>query len=80
MFEKMQNPSSLFKRLTNGYNEIEKEMVSRYALTEEMPHTQKEHIVNTISKSIREEDSNPHSFSNDLDLIGHHSHSSEPLH
>jgi len=51
----MQNPSTLFKRLTNGYNEIEKEMFSRYAVSEDMPNTQREHIVNSISRSIREE-------------------------
>ena len=47
-------------------------MFSRYAITEDMPHTQREHIVNSISRSIREEESNLNSCSNDLDLIAHH--------
>lgn len=74
----MQNPSALFRRLTTGYNEIEREMVKRYAVSEDVPHIQREHIVNPIPNSISDDDSNLQSFSNDLDLIDNH-HSAEPL-
>ncbi len=38
MMEKLADPSELFKRLTLGYNEIEKEMMSRYATVEEIDY------------------------------------------
>lgn len=35
MLSKLANPSSLFHRLTSSYNEIEKEMMSRFANVDE---------------------------------------------
>jgi hypothetical protein len=38
MLEKLNDPAELFRRLTLGYNEIEKEMMSRYATVEEIDY------------------------------------------
>lgn len=38
MMEKLTDPAELFRRLTLGYNEIEKEMLSRYATVEEIDY------------------------------------------
>jgi hypothetical protein len=51
MLEKLADSTDLFKRLTLGYNEIEKEMMSRYATVEEIDYNERKHRLSSGQRS-----------------------------
>lgn len=52
MLEKLQDSHSLFRRLTLSYNEIEKEMLSRYVSVDDIVYNERKIRLNSHSRSV----------------------------
>jgi hypothetical protein len=81
MLEKLEDSRNLFKRLTLGYNEIEKEMLSRSATVEEIIYNERKIRQNSQSRSIKGSSQASESLNDDLECYAgsNSSHLQSPL-